>query len=163
MYILIKKEKIEIEEVIDKYSDMVYRVAYTRLNQKESEEDIYQEVFLQLAKKSPTFESFEHLKAWLIRVTINKSKNILSSVWNREVDYLENDIPIEEINNLYVFEEVKKLKQSYRTVIYLYYYEGYKISEISSLMKIKESTIKTWMLKARNILKEKLEGGFDDE
>ena len=68
-----------LENVINKYSNMVYRLALTRTNSKENSEDIYQEVFLKLAQKMPKFENEEHEKAWLIRVTINCSKNLLKS------------------------------------------------------------------------------------
>ena len=62
-----------------------------------------------------------------------------------------------------VYSVVCELPQNYRTVIYLLYYEGYKVKEISKLMKKSEGTIKTWLFRAREILKEKLEGGFEDE
>ena len=62
-----------------------------------------------------------------------------------------------------VFSIVCELPQNYRTVVYLLYYEGYKVKEISKLMKTSEGTIKTWLFRAREILKEKLEGGFENE
>ena len=163
MYILVEKEMIDMEKIIDDYSDLVYRVAYTRLNHKENAEDIYQEVFLQLAKKCPKFISFEHLKAWLIRVTINKSKNVISSIWHKKVDRFDKDMPIHLDESFEVLEEVMRLKIPYRTVIYLYYYEGYKVAEIGKLLKKNESTIKTWLSRAKKVLKKSLEGGFDDE
>ena len=80
----LKNKNGYINYVIEKYSDMVYRIAYTRTNSKQDSEDIYQEVFLKLAKKIPNFKNEEHEKAWLIRVTINfskKSKKKTSSIF----------------------------------------------------------------------------------
>ena len=62
-----------------------------------------------------------------------------------------------------VLEEVKRLPEDYQTVIYLYYYEGYKVNEIAKMISKKEGTVKTWLYRAREILKEKLKGGFEDE
>lgn len=155
-----------IEETIEVYSDMVYRIALTRVKTKEEAEDIYQEVFFKFSSKLPEFKTEEHKKAWLIRVTINISSNYLKSAWKNKNVELNEDImyeeeKMEELNNVY--EEVKKLPQDYQTVIYLYYYEGYKVSEISKIISKREGTIKTWLSRARDILKENLKGGLEDE
>lgn len=153
----------DIERVIDQYSDMVYRIALTRTGTKENAEDIYQDVFLKYSQKAPKFESFSHEKAWLIRVTINMTKNFNNSSWNKKVVNLDENIKFENPEETGVYEVVCKLPQNYRTVIYLMYYEGYKINEISEIMKVKEGTIKTWAFRAREILRKDLEGGFEDE
>lgn len=155
-----------IEETIEVYSNMVYRIALTRVKTKEEAEDIYQDVFFKFSSKLPEFKTEEHKKAWIIRVTINISNNYLKSAWKNKNVELNEDIiyeekKFEELNNVY--EEVKKLPQDYQTVIYLYYYEGYKVSEISKMMSKREGTIKTWLSRARDILKESLKGGLEDE
>ncbi len=155
-----------IINTIEEYSNMVYRIAFMKVKTKEEAEDIYQEVFFKLTQKMPKFKSEEHKKAWLIRVTINISNNYLKSAWRRKkVDLDENMEYIkDDFNNFSnVYDEVRKLPEDYRLVIYLYYYEGYKISEISSIIKKKENTIKTWLSRARELLRQRLEGGFDDE
>lgn len=157
------KNIVEVKEIIEKYSDMVYRIALTRTKSIENAEDIFQEVFMKLSEKDPKFEGEEHLKAWLIRVTINLSKNSNSSTWNRKVTNLSEDVKFENEEESNVFEIVNDLPQNYRTVIYLFYYEGYKTKEIAQMMKKSEGTIKTWLFRARNELKEKMEGGFGDE
>lgn len=153
----------KIKEMIDKYSDMVYRIALTRCECIENAEDIFQEVFIKLSEKMPNFENEEHEKAWLIRVTINLTKNINNSSWNKKVITLDENITFETKEESDVFSIVCELPQNYRTVIYLLYYEGYKIKEIAKLMKTKEGTIKTWAFRAREILKQKIEGGFENE
>ena len=163
MYILPEQKNQYIEHMIELYSDLVYGLAYTRARSRDVADDIYQDVFLIFSKKLPEFENEEHAKAWFIRVTINKSKNFLNSFWNRKVTGFDEDISFESNDEKDLIYEVLKLPQNYKTVIYLHYYQGYKISEISKLMDKNESTIKTWMSRARKILEENIKGGFEDE
>ena len=157
-----QKENV-IKEKIEEYADMVYRIALTRCGIVENAEDVFQEVFMKLAEKNPKFESKEHEKAWLIRVTINLTKNMNTAAWNKKVVSLDENIIFETKLQNDVFQAVCDLPQNYRTVIYLLYYEGYKVKEISELMKKSEGTIKTWLFRAREILKQNLEGGFENE
>lgn len=152
-----------IKDIIDNYSDMVYRVALTRCGNVENAEDVFQNVFMKLSEKMPKFKSEEHKKAWLIRVTINFSKNINMSAWNRKVITLDENMEFETKEESDVYSVVCDLPQNYRTVIYLFYYEGYKVDEIAKLMCSTSGTIKTWLYRARDILKTKLEGGFENE
>lgn len=153
----------DINEIIEKYSDMVYRIALTRTGCVENAEDIFQDVFVKFSEKNPKFENEEHEKAWFIRVTINMTKNLNNSSWNKKIVTLDESIVFETKEENDVFSVVCQLPQNYKTVIYLSYYEGYKVKEIASLMKTREGTIKTWLFRAREILKEKLEGGFENE
>ncbi|MBP3597189.1 MAG: sigma-70 family RNA polymerase sigma factor [Clostridia bacterium] len=152
-----------LKEIIEKHSDMVYRIALTRCESVENAEDIFQDVFMKFSEKMPKFENEEHEKAWFIRVTINLSKNLKKSAWNNKIIELDENLVFENQEEMDIFKIVCELPQNYKTVIYLLYYEGYKVKEISELMKIKEGTIKTWLSRAREMLKEKIEGGFDDE
>ena len=151
--------------MIEKYADMVYRIALTRTNNKHDSEDIFQEVFLRVTKKMPVFESKEHEKAWIIRVTINCSNTLLTSSWKTKTQELEENIEFETKESHDVYYEVAKLPKKYRTVIYLFYYEGYKINEISKILNTNESTITTWLARAREKLKKNMSEGeiFEDE
>lgn len=155
---------MSIEEKILKYSDMVYRIAYTMTNRKSDAEDIYQEVFLKLYEKNIVFENEEHEKAWLIRVTINCCKMLKrKSFFKREVKLDENiDYPSNE-ERYEVLEYVKKLPIKYNTVIYLFYYEGYQINEIARILDTSEGTVKSQLSRARKMLKESMKGDFDYE
>lgn len=148
-----------IKEMLDKYSDMVYRIALTRCKNKESAEDVYQTVFLRYSEKMPKFESEEHSKAWFIRVTINLTKDENTSAWNNKIVALDDMIQFESKEESDLFIDICKLPQNYKSVIYLMYYEGYKVKEISKLLDASEGTIKTWLYRAREILKESIEGG----
>lgn len=153
----------EIKNMIEKYSGLVYKVAITRSGNIENAEDVFQEVFIKYSQKMPKFENEEHEKAWFIRVTINLTKNLHNQAWNRKTIPLEETIQFEEKEEENIFQIVSTLPQNYRTVVYLFYYEGYKIKEISKILKTREGTIKTWLSRARESLKEKIEGGFENE
>lgn len=157
------QKEIYMRKIVEKYSDMVYRIALTRTDTIENAEDIFQEVFTKFSEKLPSFKDAEHEKAWFIRVTINMSKNMKNTAWNRKVVTLDENIKFENQEENDIFSIVCELPENYKTVIYLFYYEGYKVKEISSILKKREGTIKTWLLRARNILKEKIKGGFEDE
>lgn len=103
-----------IEEKIRMYSDMVYRIAYSMTNRKADAEDIYQEVFMKLYNNKKQFESNEHEKAWIIRVTFNECKMIhRKNLFRKEVE-LDENIGYKDEKDDYVFSCVKKLPEKYR-------------------------------------------------
>lgn len=159
--VYLNKEKY-LEMMIEKYSNMVYRLALTRTNTRENSEDVYQEVFLRLARKMPEFKNEEHEKAWLIRVTINCSKNLLNSSFLKNTTEMKEELVFETKERHDIYYAVQDLPVKYRTIIYLFYYEDYKINEISKILKINENTIKSRLSRAREKLKEKIEGGIEE-
>ncbi len=150
------QKEADARKIIDKYSDTVYRIALTRCGSVENAEDVYQEVFIKYFQTNPKFNNEEHEKAWFIRVTINLSKNNVRLFWNKNVSELDENIIFESKEENDVFNVVNTLPQNYKTVIYLSYYEGYKVKEIADFMKVKEGTVKTWLFRAREILRKKL-------
>jgi RNA polymerase sigma-70 factor (ECF subfamily) len=100
--------------------------------------------------------SVEHEKAWVIRVTINCSKSLLTSFWNRQVTSLDETIMAEQPEVFEVYDTVMQLPLKYRTVVFLFYYEGYTISDIAKVMNMKETTVKSHLFRARKLLKERL-------
>lgn len=152
-----------LEQMIEKYSNMIYRLAMARTGNRENSEDIYQEVFLRLAKKMPDFKNEEHEKAWLIRVTINCSKNLLNSAFLKHRTEIDENISFETEERHDIYYAVQKLPQKYKTVIYLYYYEDYSIKEISRILHNNENTVKSRLSRARKALEKSIEGGFENE
>lgn len=150
----------EINEVIDKYKDMVYRLAFSRTKNEADAEDVFQEVFCRYFKSFPEFQSEEHKKAWLIKVTINCSNKLFSSAWFRRAVPLDENIEFYDAEKE-VYYSVLELPLKYRTVIHLHYYEDMSIVEISRTLKIKESTIKSQLLRAKALLRDKLEGEYE--
>ncbi len=153
-----------ISSVVDKYSDMVFRAAYHALCDRHYAEDITQEVFLQLCRVNPVFESDEHEKAWLLRVTINMCKNYNKKRFAHPNVELTENIPVhDEYNDGTVLGAVMSLPQKYKSVVYLFYYEGYQIKEISQILDMNQNTVSSLLMRARAKLKELLKGDFDDE
>jgi len=145
------------EWIIKTYSDMVYRLAFARTGTKEDADEVYQEVFLRLLKKRPVFESEEHCKAWLLRVTVNCSNTLLTSLWKKRTVALEEDLPFQEEESLELYRELSGLPQKYRDVIHLFYYEELPVAEMAKILRRKESTVRTQLTRARAMLKEILE------
>ncbi len=149
---------LTVDEIFEKYSDTVYRLAYARTKNRFDAEDVLQNVFLKLMKVDVDFGSPEHLKAWLIRVTVNTSTNLLVSAWMRLTEGLKEDMASNENEKFEVYSEVLKLPVKYRTVIHLFYYEGYSCAQIAIILEINESTVKTRLKRARERLKVILKG-----
>lgn len=151
-----------IQTTVHKYSKTVVKTAFSYLKNTADAEDIMQEVFLSLMQKQSEFKSEEHLKAWLIRVTINKCKNHLKSSWFKSNNPIPEDIPYltQEQNEL--LTAVLSLNIKYRIPIHLFYYEGYSIKEIAEILDERVATIGTRLARGRKILKNKI-GGLEDE
>lgn len=141
------------ENVIRYYSDMVYRLAFARTGTKHDADDIFQEVFLRYVKKKPIFKNEEHRKAWLIRVTINCSNNFWSSLWKKKSQELTNEETFETEEAINLCTELQQLPLKYRVVIHLFYYENMSLEEISLTLNRKNSTIRTQLTRARDMLK----------
>lgn len=144
------------EALVLKYEQPLYRTALAMLGNVTEAEDIVQDVFIKLYEFPGTFSSNEHEKAWLIRVTINLCKNRLRSSWWRKSAPLLDTLPAKDPKQFELLEYVLSLPVKYRTVIHLYYYEGYSTKEIALLTGQKESTVRSLMSRARSQLKEKL-------
>ncbi len=155
-----ERTAVSSDEIIKKYIDMVYRLALARTRNKSHADDVVQEVFLRYISKERRFESDEHIKAWLIRVTINCSSNVFSNSWFSKTAPLTEDIPFDSPEKSEVYYAVLELPQKYRTVIHLFYYEDMQISEIAEITGSKISTVKSQLHRGREMLREKLKGGY---
>lgn len=153
-------------EICTKYGDRLYAAAFNITRQRQDAEDAVQEALLRLYRSDKEFESEEHVKAWLIRVTINIAKSTCTSFWHRNrvpyEDYMD-EIPFEEESDRDLMEAVLSLPDKYRIIVHLYYYEGYKTREIADTLKLSENTVKTRLLQSRKLLKNKLEGWQDED
>ena len=147
-----------VEGILLRYKDKVFRTALAIMGSYADAEDVSQEVFLKLYEKQPDFESTEHEAAWLVRVTVNLCKNQLRSFWRKNTLPLLETHPAQDEEQHGLTEIVYSLPPKYRTVIHLYYYEGYSTKEIAEITGQKESTVRSHMRRARHTLKDYLEG-----
>ncbi|MBQ3151223.1 MAG: RNA polymerase sigma factor [Clostridia bacterium] len=142
--------------VFRNYSDTVYRIAVHNTDSAADAEDITQEVFLSLIKSAKTFRDSEHLKAWLIRVTLNKCHNYRRDK-KHTVRTVEEPVADDVSDDFSVLEAVKKLPVNQRNAVYLHYYEGYTAKEIGRLMSVSTNTVLSWLKRSRSALKLDLE------
>ncbi len=142
------------EAAFNKYADMVYRLAFVRTKSQNDSDDILQEVFLRYMKVWEKIENEQHLKAMLLRITVNCSNSLKTSAWFKRTEPLDENMPaFETQGEENVLGEVLKLPLKYRTVIHLHYYCGYSVNEIAEIEKSNPSTVKTRLSRAREMLK----------
>lgn len=142
------------------YADMVYRIAYRYVKNTIDTDDVFSDVFLAYFKKERTFESEEHRKAWLIRVTINCAKDLLAQ--RAQLQQLhEETLPDQSARDIDTYmdlhEAIEQLRPEYREIIKLYYLDDLSVKEIAQILNKNENTIKTHLFRARETLKSVLE------
>lgn len=155
----------EINHAVDVYGDTVKRICMLHLKNWADTEDIFQNVFLKYALTRKKFESTEHEKAWIIRVTINQCHDLLKSFFKSKTQSLETLKNLPEISPDFineVLEAVLQLPVKYKDVVYLYYYEGYEAHDIAKLLHKNVNTVYTLLNRARCMLKKVL-GDDEDE
>lgn len=155
-------------DCVQQHSAMVYRVAWSALKHPADAEDVTQTVFYRLLTASKPFENEEHLKRWLIRVTLNECKMLFRAPWRsrnvpldavveegREDDYHENA--------QLLLDAVKQLPRKERVLVYLHYYEDYSLVEIAQFTGANPSTLRTRLMRARQKLKNMLQEAWNDD
>lgn len=150
--------KEQFESLVEKYMDMIYRVAYSWTKNSDDANDVTQDVLIQLYKSNKKFESDVHIKNWLIKVTVNQCKMLFRTPWSNleDISNYAETIGFEDESHLDLFFAVMKLDKKYRVPLMLFYYEGYSTKEISSFLGIPEKTISTRLFRAKAILKDYL-------
>lgn len=148
----------ELEQVLGEYGDMVYRLAYACMRSTMDAEDVYQDVFLRYFQKRPDFQSEEHRRAWLLRVTVNRARTIFRSAWFRHTVPLDERVAFTEPEERKLDEALLQLSGKDRQLLHLFYYEELSVREIGDLLNRKESTVRTQLTRARRRLGEILKG-----
>ena len=160
------KSEEEAGRAIEQYADMVRRICMIHLKNYEDAEDIFQTVFLKYVLRSEPFDSPEHEKAWIIRVTVNACRDLVKSFFRSRTVSLDQliekpqDMPEDHSD---ILEAVLELPARFRDVVYLHYYEGYSAPEIGRILKKNPNTVYTLLARARQLLKTRLEGVSKDE
>jgi len=159
---VLNKPSGRIDEMFEKHADTVYRVALSQTNQQADAEDVFQEVFVKLFATDTVFQSDEHIKAWLIRVTINKCRDLHKSAWNKKTVELTPELTDVAHESIDMDHALARLPLHYRSVIHLFYFEDMSIAQIAKTLQANENTVKTWLSRARKLLKVDLEGSLDN-
>ena len=156
----------EVQELVALYQDSLFAVAFNMCKNVQDAEDVVQETFIRYYTLKKEFDSKEHIRAWLIRVAINRAKNVNRTFWRRNrtslEDYMETlTFETEESENL--FETVMKLPEKYRIVIHLFYYEDYSVSEIAGILSMIESNVRVRLSRGRGLLRDTLKEEWKDD
>ena len=157
-------QKAEFADIVQKYQKQLLVIAFNVCRSRDDAEDAVQEVFLKLYEKQPRFHSEEHLRSWLIRVTINRCRDLLRSPARRQLPLQEADglLTGPDETALAVSEAVLSLPESYREVVILYYYADYTTAQIAKLLHRRTGTVQVQLSRARGLLKERLQEVWED-
>jgi len=160
------REDAFLEDAMERYGDAVYRLALCRLGSRADAEDVYQDVFLRLLRDTTAFRDGEHLKAWLLRVTLHCCVDLRRSAWWKRTAPLEAAAdaaaPLSEEKGA-LWQAVEALPADLRTAVWLHYVEGYGTDEIAKIVNCRPATVRTRLHRARKQLKLDLEGSYDEE
>ena len=150
----------------ERWGNSLYRAAFAICRNPQDAEDVVQETLLAYFRSDKQFESDEHIRAWLIRVAVNKARNATICFWRRNrrsmEDYMDA-LAFEDEGDRDLMDAVLRLPERYRIVIHLFYYEDYSIREIAALLDLGEGSVKSRLSRARKMLKAQLSEEWDDE
>ncbi len=155
-----------VQELIERYQGNLFVAAFQICKNREDAEDVVQDTFLQYHLSKKEYESEEHVRAWLLRVAINKAKNVNLTFWRRNKQSLEDymeDLTFEAKEDSDLFEAVLALPEKYRMVIHLFYYEDYSVKEIAGVLKVNENNVKARLSRGRKMLKQALKEEWEDD
>lgn len=144
---------------VNLYTDSLFKIAYSYCINRQDAEDVVQNTFLSFYKVNKTFDSDEHMKNYLVKMTVNNCKHMFLSSWNKKVVLFDefkgdNYYTLENQDEHYeLYRAIMSLPEKYRVVVHLYYFEDYSVKEIAELISVKETTVQTRLLRARTKLK----------
>lgn len=158
----------QFDYVYNEYAKELYNIAYGYTRNRDDSIDIMQNAYVVLLESNKKFESNEHIKYFLIRVTINESLDLLKSASKKRV-IKNNDVVVnfpetkKEELPYDLSEIVNTLPEKYKTIIILHYYDDMKIKDISNVLKISEPAVKKRLERARNLIKEIIERNYKND
>lgn len=161
-----------MQHALHDWEDMVYRLALSQVRNPADAADVCQETFISLLKDATAFQDAEHLKAWLIRVTVNRCKQLHRTAYRHRTQPLsdnETSLPQPpDVSDALLASEVwralERLPRKYRTPVHLYYYEGYSTDEIAAILRCRPATVRSRLHRARAQLKSLMEEeGFHEQ
>ena len=159
-------DKVCFTAAVERYQNTVYRTAFHVLGSPQDADDAVQEVFLRLFWHKGSFDGEDHLRRWLLRVTVNYCRDILRSSWRKRRVSMEElpETPVfDKQSQAALYREVMALPEKYRIVLDLFYYEEFSVQEIGYLLDLGTSTVTTRLSRARQRLKERLGEDWQDE
>ncbi len=158
--------RLTAEEAYRRYADRVFAAAFSVCRDRAAADDVTQDTFVKYITQGRDYDSQEHLRAWLLRVAVNRARDVNRSFWRRSTvgweEYMDA-LPFAEPEDRELFGAVMALPERYRTVIHLFYYEDYSVSEIAEVLRRSEGTVKSQLSRGRKLLKNMLAEDWNDD
>lgn len=158
--------RLSVDDAFQKYGDRIFAAAFSICQNRADADDVVQDTLIRYYSLDKDFESASHLKAWLLRVAMNRAKDMVSSFWRRHTvqweDYMD-ELAFEEPEDSRLFEAVMGLPEKYRAVIHLFYYEDYAVEEIAGILRRPVGTVKSQLNRGRALLKNRLQEEWNDD
>ena len=158
--------RLSVDETFQKYGDRIFSAAFSVCRNRADADDVVQDTLIRYYSLNKEFENEAHLKAWLIRVSVNRAKDINTSFWRRNTVEWEDTMDgpaFEAPEDSRLFEAVMRLPEKYRTVIHLFYYEDYAVEEIAAILRCPKGTVKSQLNRGRKLLKNTLQEEWNDD
>ena len=156
----------DAERVVEQYGDMLFQICLVMLRNPGDAEDAVQDTLIKYLQKAPDFKSADHEKAWLITTARNHCRDMHRQWWRRKTTGLSEQASAAS-SAAYepgiLAAAFMALPPNQRILLYLHYYEGYKLSEIAAMLRLNLNTVKTRIRCARQRLRLELEEDSDDE
>ena len=144
----------QVEAMIQKYGDMLFRTCLVMLQNQPDAEDAVQETVLKYMLKAPVFDSSEHEKAWLLKVAANHCRDMLRFRSRHPQVTLEQLTEyLTDPENSGILDALRTVPEKYRIVMLLHYVEGYPTDEIAQMIGKTPSAVKMRLQKGRKLLK----------
>ncbi len=158
--------KLSVDDASQKYGDRIFAAAFSICRNRADADDVVQDTLLKYHTRQQDFADEAHVKAWLIRVAVNRAKDVTASFWRRNKrsweDYMQ-ELSFAEPEDSRLFAAVMRLPEKYRIVIHLFYYEDYRINEIAGILQCREGTVKSQLNRGRKLLKDMLMEEWEDD
>ena len=147
--------KDDVRAAVEEHGDALYRLCLIMLKNHADAEDAVQETYITYMKKAPVFSGYEHEKAWLISVAVNKCRDMFRY---RKRHFTESEealsTVVQEEESSHILDALMSLPEKYRLVLTLHYISGYKVNEIANMIGKSDSAVKMRLQKGRKLLEE---------
>ena len=161
---------LSTSEVVVRYESLVYGIAAAHTRCRGDADDVYQDVFLTYHRRQPACRSEEHRKAWLITTTLNCARSVTRSSWRTRVVPLNPDAaePADQFRfateeQEALFGALRSLPETYRTVLYLFYFADQPVARIAELLDVGPAAVKMRLSRGGGGRRPRLQGGYFDE
>ncbi len=176
---IVAGNKRAFQSFIQEYQRLVSHIVFRMVSNKTDREDICQDVFMKVYQNLAVFQFESKLSTWIAKIAYNTCLDFLEKKKTLLYDDLSSDgnpldkfsgddiLPDESIEkkdlSYHLQTEIGKMPVNYRTILTLYHLDEMSYAEISEIMQLPEGTVKSYLFRARKLLKDKLLSKYQKE